>query len=111
MEEKPINIVVTKSLVKSSTATNFESQPHAHFRDVRDYLGVTDLSVFALYTLWTSALGQAHGPESFEPNTIGRSVEQILGAASVPIKQQVRRYITKSIIYRLYSMGLQTLHK
>jgi hypothetical protein len=73
MEDKPINIAATISLVKSSTATNLESQPHVRSGDVQDYLGVTDLSVFAPYRLWPSALSQAHGPESFELNTIDRA--------------------------------------
>jgi hypothetical protein len=111
MEDKPINIAATISLVKSSTAPNLESQPHVHSGDVQDCLGVTDLSVFAPYRLWPSDLSEARGPESFELNTIGRSVEHILEVASVSIKQQVYSDITKSIIYRLYSMGLQTLYK
>jgi hypothetical protein len=87
IEDKPINIVAIFSLVKSDA--NFDSLPHIHSRGIQNYLGVTGASVLALYCLWADNLGQTHDPESFELNTIGRSVEKILGVASVSIKRPI----------------------
>jgi hypothetical protein len=88
VEEKPINIVASFSLVKSSTPIVFDAFDVIKSADVQKYLGVSDISISAPYRLWSSVLGQAPGPEAFELNVIGRSVEQILGVSSVPVKKR-----------------------
>jgi hypothetical protein len=88
VEEKPINIVASFSLVKSNTPTVFDAFDVIKSADVQKYLGVSDISISAPYRLWSSVLGQAPGPEALELNIIGRSVEQILGVSSVPVKQR-----------------------
>jgi hypothetical protein len=88
VEDKPITIVASFSLVESSTPITFEPFNMIKSADVQNHLGVSDTSLSAPYRLWSNVLGQAPGPEAFELNTIGRCVEQILGVLSVHVKQR-----------------------
>jgi hypothetical protein len=88
VEEKPITIVASFSLVRSNTPIVFDALDVIKSANVQKYLGVSDISISAPYRLWSSVLGQAPGPEALELNIIGRSVEQILGVSSVPVKQR-----------------------
>jgi hypothetical protein len=88
VEEKPITIVASYSLVKSNTPIVFHAFDVIKSANVQKYLGVSDISISAPYRLWSSVLGHAPGPEAVELNIIGRSVEQILGVSSVPVKQR-----------------------
>lgn len=88
VEEKPIIIVASFSLVKSNTPIVFDAFDVIKSANVQKYLGVSDISISAPYRLWSNVLGQAPGPEALELNIIGRSVEQILGVLSVPVKQR-----------------------
>ncbi|KAK4445134.1 hypothetical protein QBC34DRAFT_429266 [Podospora aff. communis PSN243] len=53
--------------------------------EVLMHLGVADNSPQAPYRLWSAVLGSFSGADSFELNTVARSIETILGVATLPV--------------------------
>jgi len=88
---RAINVVASFAITRSSDTLNCGPTKVPESTEVQEYLGVTEFSTEAPYRLWSNILGNVPGleaPKAYELNTVGRTIESILGGLSVPVYQR-----------------------
>jgi hypothetical protein len=89
LDDQAINVVASFSLVSKDQPIRWDATDMIRSLEVEDYLGVLEYSTSAPYRLWSNVLGKpdsSDSPATFELNSVGRSIESILGVLSMPIK-------------------------
>jgi len=89
--ENAITAVAEYRFVWDENPMVLEQQTQISSREVRDYLGVTETSISAPYRFWSTVMGHSPGPDCFELNAVGRSIEQVLCISSVPVSMKLIR--------------------